>query len=64
MPRRRRPMGSFAFRAPTDHIDAAKRTAEKRDDDLAEVFRDFLARYARDEIRAARTAKPTEETTR
>jgi hypothetical protein len=63
MPRRRPPMGSFAFRAPREHIEAAKRASEVKGDDLAEVFRLFLARYAREELRAARAAKPdTEET--
>jgi hypothetical protein len=34
MPRRRPPMGSFAFRAPREHIEAAKRASEVKGDDL------------------------------
>jgi hypothetical protein len=64
MPRRKEPMETFSFRLPKDVLAAARRTAVKRDEHLGEVMREFLtSRYAREELRTARTAKPdTEET--
>lgn len=49
------------IRIPDDLWQAAIRTARGRGEDVPDAIREFLARYARDEIRAARTAKPTEE---
>jgi hypothetical protein len=60
MPRRRPPMDTFSFRASTDVLAAARRTATKRDEYLGDAIRDFLTRYAREEMRAARTAAPTD----
>jgi hypothetical protein len=60
MPRRRPPMETFSFRASTDVMAAARSTATKRDEYLGDAMRDFVTRYARDEIRAARTATPTD----
>lgn len=48
-------------RIPDDLWQAAIRTARGRGEDVPDAIRDFLARYAREELRAARTAKPTEE---
>lgn len=62
MPRRKEPMETFAFRLPKDVLAACRRTAEKRDEYLGEVMREMATRYGREELRAARTAKPTEET--
>jgi antitoxin component of RelBE/YafQ-DinJ toxin-antitoxin module len=48
------------IRIDTETWQAAQRTADERNEDLPDVIRAFLKRYAR----TARTAKPdTEETT-
>jgi hypothetical protein len=59
MPLRKEPMQTFAFRLPKDVLAAARRTAKKRDEYLGDALRELATRYAREELRAARTAKPT-----
>lgn len=49
------------IRIPDDLWQAALRTARQRGEDVPDAIRDFLARYARDELRATRTSKPTED---
>jgi hypothetical protein len=59
MPRRKEPMQTFAFRLPKDVLAACRRTAEKRDEYLGDALRELATHYAREELRAALTAKPT-----